>query len=187
VSFALPAGALSAAELVEFLADPHRYVAAYQGLIGLGAEASVAARTGLRHENPRVRMHCCRVLDHVMDAESIPALTGALRDPAEEVRVEALHALACDRCKDGGCRPAAGAVLPAALAVLRDDASAQVRARAAELVGAWAHTHPEAAAALRACASGDPSPAVRKKASWYAPGGTIYRQRAGRRSSVSRS
>jgi hypothetical protein len=62
--------------------------------------------------------------------------------------------------------------------VLRQDGSAQVRARAAELVGAWAHTHPEAAEALLASASGDPSPAVRKKAAWYAPGGTIYRRKA---------
>jgi hypothetical protein len=51
---------------------------------------------------------------------------------------------------------------------------------AVELVGAWAPTHPEAATALRASADGDPSPAVRKKAAWYAPGGTIYRQKAAR-------
>jgi HEAT repeat protein len=178
VPFSLPAEVRSAAQLVEYLADPHRSFLAYQQLIGLGPEASVAARAGLRHENPRVRMQCCRVLDHVMDQESIPALTAALRDPAEEVRVEALHALACDRCKAGSCRPAAGAALPAALTVLRQDGSAQVRARAAELVGAWAHTHPEAAEALLASASGDPSPAVRKKAAWYAPGGTIYRRKA---------
>jgi hypothetical protein len=49
---------------------------------------------------------------------------------------------------------------------------------AAELVGTWAHTHPEAAAALLASAHDDPSPAVRKKAGWYAPGGTIYRRRS---------
>lgn len=182
----MPAESPSAAQLVEYLGDPHRSFMAYQQLIGLGPEAGGPARTGLRHENPQVRMHCCRVLDHVMDAESILALTAALRDPAEEVRVQALHALACDRCKDGSCRPAAGTVLPAALEVLRWDASAQVRARAAELVGAWAHTHREAVAALRAAAGGDPSPAVRKKAAWYAPGGPVYRRRAARLPSVSR-
>jgi HEAT repeat protein len=180
VPFRLPAEAQSAAQLVEYLSDPHRYVLAYQQLIGLGAEASGAARDGLRHPDPRVRMHCCRVLDHVMDPDSIPALTTALRDPDEAVRVQALHALACDRCKDGSCRPAAGTVLPAALTVLRQDGSARVRTMAVELVGAWAHSHPEAAAALEAAASGDPSPAVRKKAGWYAPGGTVYRRTAGR-------
>ena len=52
-----------------------------------------------------------------------------------------------------------------------------VRTMAAELVGAWAPTHPEAAAALQASAEADPSPVVRKKAAWYAPGGTIYRRK----------
>jgi HEAT repeat protein len=174
VPFPLPTEAPSAAQLVEYLGDPHRYFLAHQQLIGLGPEASAPARAGLRHENPRVRMHCCRVLDHVMDSESIAALTTALRDPAEEVRVQALHALACDRCKAGSCRPSAGMVLPAALAVLRWDTSARVRVRTVELVGARAHTHREAAEALLASADGDPSPAVRKKADWYAPGGTIY-------------
>jgi hypothetical protein len=77
-------------------------------------------------------------------------------------------------------RRAGCVVLPGAIAVLRDDPSPRVRAGAAELVGAWARTHPDAAAALESAVAGDPSPAVRKKASWFAPGGTIYR-RAGRR------
>jgi HEAT repeat protein len=89
VPFRLPAEARSAEQLVEYLADPHRYFLAYQELIGLGPAASAPARAGLRHENPRVRMQCCRVLDHVMDPESIPALTAALRDQDEEVRVQA--------------------------------------------------------------------------------------------------
>jgi HEAT repeat protein len=176
VTFSLPATRLSASQLVEYLADPHRYVAAYQQLLGLGAQGCAAARDGLAHASPRVRAQCCRVLDHLMDPGSVPALLSALDDPAEEVRVQALHALACDRCKDGACRPAATAVLPSAVRLLRNDASAQVRARAAELAGAWVHTHPAAAAALVSAATGDPSPAVRKKASWYAPGGPIYRR-----------
>jgi hypothetical protein len=49
---------------------------------------------------------------------------------------------------------------------------------AIELAGAWAHSHPAAAAAVRRAAEDDPSPAVRKKASWYAPGGPIYRRTA---------
>ncbi len=177
MSFSLPAETQDAAQLVGYLADPHRRALAYQRLIALGPGAGDAARAGLRHGDPRVREQCCRVLDHVMDAESVPALIAAARDPEEGVRIQALHALACDRCKVGHCRPSAEAVLPVALTLLRDDGSAQVRSRAAELAGAWAHTHPEAAAALQAAASDDPSPAVRKKAAWYAPGGTIYRRK----------
>jgi hypothetical protein len=58
VPFSLPGRTRSAAQLVEYLADPHRYFRAYQQLSGRGAEASGPARAGLRHENPRVRMHC---------------------------------------------------------------------------------------------------------------------------------
>jgi HEAT repeat protein len=174
----LPAVQLEAGQLVQRLADPHRYFPAYQQLIALGAEACEPVRGGLKHPDPRVRMLCCQVLDHVMDQASIPALISALADPAQEVRCQALHALACDRCKDGSCRPAATAVLPPAIAILSGDPSAHVRSMAVEVVGAWVHTHPEAAAALESAVIGDPSPAVRKKASWYAPGGTVYRRTA---------
>ncbi len=71
-----------------------------------------------------------------MDPGSVIALTEALDDPVADVRVEAIHALACDRCKGGGsCRPDA-AILPTAMTLLRDDPSPAVRAMAAELVGA---------------------------------------------------
>ena len=38
-----------------------------------------------------------------------------LDDPVPAIRVEALHALACDRCKDDGCRPAPHDLLPKAI------------------------------------------------------------------------
>ncbi|WP_244260354.1 HEAT repeat domain-containing protein [Kitasatospora cineracea] len=60
------------------------------------------------------------------------------------------------------------------LVTMADDPDPRVRARAAELVGKFAHTHPGAATALRTCHAQDPSPAVRKKAGWYAPGGSIH-------------
>ena len=68
---------------------------------------------------PRVRMLCCKVLDHVMDSGSIPALVAALADPVDDVRMQAVHALACDRCKSGDVRPAASEVLPVAIGLLR--------------------------------------------------------------------
>lgn len=176
VTFWEPVAGLSASELVDQLADPHRYTGAYQQLIGLGADAAGPARDGLTHESPQVRMLCCKVLDHVMDHDSIPALVGALADPAADVRMQAVHALACDRCKSGDIRPSAADILPAAIGLLHADPHARVRAMAAELVGGWAHTSAAAAAALQTAAREDASPAVRKKASWYAPGGTIYRR-----------
>jgi hypothetical protein len=172
----MPADELGAAELVGLLADPHRYFPAYQRLLTLGAAAADAARNGLRHPDAQVRMRCCQVLDHGLDEAAITALLGALDDPAAEVRLQALHALACDRCKDGACRPDAATTLPRAIPVLAHDPHPLVRAMAAELVGAGVHSHPSSVAALQRAAREDPSPAVRKKASWYAPGGAVYQR-----------
>ena len=72
MAFQLPAARAGAAQLVEYLADPHRYAVAYNQLIQLGASARAAARQGLSHGSPRVRAQCCRILDHLMDAEASP-------------------------------------------------------------------------------------------------------------------
>jgi hypothetical protein len=166
---------VDAADLVELLGDPHRYFRAYQRLLRLGDQAARAARSGLDHQSAQVRQHCCKILDHLMDAADVPRLVAVLDDPAPEVRVAALHALACDRCKNGACRPDT-AVLPKAADLLASDPEPLVRAMAAELVGIWAHTDPTAVVALVSAAASDVSPAVRKKAAWYAPGGPIYRR-----------
>lgn len=39
------------------------------------------------------------VLDRVADAESLAALVPLLRDPKADVRLWAVHSLACDHCK----------------------------------------------------------------------------------------
>lgn len=167
---------LTAGELVGMLADPHRCFHAYQRLLRLGGSARQAALDGLTHDDAQVREYCCKVLDHLMDGACVPGHTRALDDASDRVRLAAAHALACERCKDGCCRPDAGSVLPRAIGLLRGDESAHVRAMAVELVGQWVHTHPAACSAIVAAAGSDPSPAVRKKASWYAPGGTVYRR-----------
>ncbi|MGN6792904.1 MAG: HEAT repeat domain-containing protein [Streptosporangiaceae bacterium] len=167
---------LSALELVDALADPHRCFQAYQMLRRLGQAARAAAMRGLQHPDEQVREYCCRVLDHLMDADSAAALTGALDDPSERVRLAAAHALACERCKEGTWRPAAASVLPRAISLLARDESAHVRAMAVELVGLWVHSHPAACLAIERAAAADPAASVRKKAAWYAPGGTVYRR-----------
>jgi HEAT repeat protein len=171
---------MPAADLVTLLGDPHRAFRAYTRLLALGPEATEAARGGLAHPDERVREQCCKVLDHLMDADSIPLLIGALADPCERVRIAAVHALACDHCKTDACRPTPEAVVPAAIDLLADDPSPLVRAYAAELVGHWVHGRAAARAANARAPAQDPSAAVRKKASWYAPGGTIYQRTAPR-------
>jgi hypothetical protein len=51
---------------------------------------------------------------------------------------------------------------------------------AAELAGKFVHTDSRAVTALETAHAQDPSPAVRKKAGWFTPGGTIYKRTVAR-------
>jgi HEAT repeat protein len=169
---------------VDCLGDPHRRVGAYRALVAAGPAALPAVRRGLRHDDPRVRRQCCRVLDQLVDQASFPDLVAMLGDPAPGVRIETLHALACDRCKSTAWRPSEQDVLPVALRMLREDPNKYVRAMACEVVGRWVHTSAVAEDALLAARDLDLQPSVRKKAGWYAPGGTIHRRTEPRRGRV---
>ncbi|MFD8722928.1 HEAT repeat domain-containing protein [Streptomyces sp. NPDC059629] len=160
--------------LVTCLGDPQRTVAAYRELLRRGETARSAIRAGLRDENPAVREGCCRLLDHLVDTESMGELVAMADDPDARVRIAAFHALACDRCKGDTCAPGPDQVLEPSLRHLASDPDPHVRAMAAELVGRFAHSDPRALAALKVSHANDPSPAVRKKAGWFTPGGTIY-------------
>jgi HEAT repeat protein len=164
--------------LVSCLGDSQRTVAAYHELLRRGQDALSAIRAGLSHTDPAVREGCCRLLDHLVDTESMSELIAMADDPDAAVRIAAFHALACDRCKDDACAPGPERLLGPALAHLHSDPDPQVRMRAAELVGKFAHTDARAVAALEASHADDPSPAVRKKAGWFTPGGTIYERTA---------
>ncbi|GHF41890.1 hypothetical protein GCM10018790_19500 [Kitasatospora xanthocidica] len=164
--------------LVSYLGDPQRTVGAYHELLRRAADSLDAIRAGLSDPDPAVREGCCRLLDHLVDTDSMDLLIAMADDPDARVRIAAFHALACDRCKDDACAPGADRVLDPALRHLADDPDPQVRMRAAELVGKFVHTVPGALAALVRCHERDPSPAVRKKAGWYVPGGPIHRRTA---------
>ncbi|MEU9125368.1 HEAT repeat domain-containing protein [Streptomyces sp. NPDC048506] len=166
--------------LVSCLSDPQRAVAAYHELLRRGEGAVGALRIGLHHKNPAVREGCCRLLDHLVDPDSMDDLIAMADDPDARVRISAFHALACDRCKGDTCAPGPDRVLQPALQHLASDPDPHVRSTAAELVGKFAHTDARAIAALRASHTQDPSPAVRKKAGWFTPGGTIYQRTAPR-------
>jgi len=162
--------------LVSCLGDPQRAVAAFHQLLRRGENAAGAIRAGLRHENPAVREGCCRLLDHLVDADSMGQLIAMADDPDARVRTAAFHALACDRCKGDTCAPGADQVLEPALRHLACDLDAHVRARAAELAGKFVHTDGRAVTALETSHAQDPSPVVRKKAGWFTPGGAIYQR-----------
>ena len=162
--------------LVSCLGDPQRAVAAYHELLRRGKDAVGAIRAGLQHENPAVREGCCRLLDHLVDTGSMSQLIAMADDPDARVRIAAFHALACDRCKGDTCAPGADEVLEPALQHLASDPDAHVRTRAAELVVKFVPTDGRAVTALQTAHTEDPGPAVRKKAGWFTPGGTIYQR-----------
>ena len=162
--------------LLSCLGDPQRVVAAYHELLRRGEDAAGAIRAGLHHENPAVREGCCRLLDHLVDTGSMDQLIAMADDPDAQVRIAVFHALACDRCKGDTCAPGAGQVLGPALRHLASDPDAHVRAMAAELAGKFVHADGRAVTALETSHAQDPSPVVRKKASWFTPGGTIYQR-----------
>jgi hypothetical protein len=90
---------------VGLLADQLRSKGAFWHLVLSGRAARSAATEGLADPNPDVRRQCARVLDHLADESSFANLAGMLSDPDHQVRIAALHALACDRCKESTCRP----------------------------------------------------------------------------------
>ncbi|WP_271500151.1 HEAT repeat domain-containing protein [Bradyrhizobium sp. CCBAU 11357] len=150
-------------KIIEELAFPYKAPAAYRALLDLGRRALPAVRLGLRHDNPDIRLHCCRFLDRYLSPDTLSDLMGMLSDGDERVRCSALHTLACDRCKEGTCRPEEAEVLPKAMKLLARDPDAHVRAMALEVVGQFVHTNALAAAAISAAKEGDENPTVRKK------------------------
>ena len=161
-------------ELIEDLAYKHRAKHAYWTLLAAGSAATPAVRRGLLHDDPEVRVRCCMVLDHHLDEAALPELMANLEHPEGRVRAWALHALACDRCKEGECRPREDETVPLALRMLREDRSRKVRTMAAQMLGMVAPRRPEVARALEDARDHDPHPVVRMVAGWVAPGGRNY-------------
>jgi len=90
---------------VALLADQARAQRAYWHLMSSGQAALPAIRVGLTSPMADGRRLCTKTLDQLIDEDSFPTLITMLDDGNPQVRVEALHALACDRCKDNTCRP----------------------------------------------------------------------------------
>ena len=159
---------------VEDLAVKHRAKHALRCLMAAGSRATSVLLEGLRHPEPDVRIGCCQVLDHYLDPAAIPELINNLQHENDMVRAWAMHALACDRCKEGACRPGEDEVLPIAARMLIEDKSRRVRQMAAGVLGPSVHRHPDVLRALEYARDHDSHPVVRKIAGWYTPGGPIY-------------
>jgi len=169
------------ATLLARLAIPHRAKSAFHALMDAGEAAMPLARQGLDHPNAAVRYYCAQYFDHFMSERDMADMAHLLDDPSAGVRSATLHTLSCDRCKGDMQLPYDGPILEKGIALMRTDPSAHVRAMAVGLVGRSVHAVPRAAEALLATQASDPSPAVRKKAGWYVPGGPIFRRTAPKR------
>jgi HEAT repeat protein len=159
---------------VDYLGVAHRAKHARWTLMLAGSDALPALKRGLSHANPRVREACCVVLDHHLEQDCIPGLMANLDHDDAGVRGWAIHALACDRCKEGSCRPAEADTLPVATKMMLEDRDATVRARAIALVGESVHRHPEVVEALQRALTSEPVAANRKIIRWWLPGGPRY-------------
>jgi HEAT repeat protein len=149
--------------LVEELAGRATRGAATRALMDAGPAATAALRAGLGHRHASVRVGCCFVLDHHLDEAAVPELLANVGHKNRKVRAWALHALACDRCKEGDCRPGAGDVVPLVVDRLTNDPSTRVRKMAAILAGQYLDD-PDVRAALEAGAANDPHSLVRHQA-----------------------
>jgi len=120
-------------DLVAALGRSETRFPAYQALVALGHDALLAIRQGLGHANWQVRKWCAMILDQTADAESLAALVPLLRDPKADVRLWAVHSLACDHCKDDVTCPVDA--VPHLIERIRHDESIRVRRMAAIMLG----------------------------------------------------
>ncbi len=90
---------------VELLAVSSRRQAARRHLMGIGPRAVPAIRRGTHHADPVVRRACVSLLDQLIEDDALPDLVDALDDDDADVVKRALHALACDACTKGACKP----------------------------------------------------------------------------------
>lgn len=159
---------------VAHLSDRHRFKAAFRALMVAGNAATPALKRGLHQADPNVVVGCCRLLDHYLDPDAIPDLMDNLDNADPGIRASALHALACDRCKEGVCRPGEDDVIPIAINMLANDEAVGVRQQAAGLLGPSVHRRSDVLAALEQALHADLSPIVRKIAGWWVPGGPRF-------------
>ena len=148
------------------LGSDRRRALAKGHLLRAGARAVPAIRRGLDHPKPIVRRACVNLLDHLVDEGSVADLVAALDDPDPDVKRRALHALACDQCKENACRPGEHLFVPRAISFLRPESAQEitVRAGAIDTLGKVAAHRDDATAALAYARDNDPDPGMRNMA-----------------------
>jgi HEAT repeat protein len=103
---------------------------------------------------------CANLLDKLADEAAFLDLVRALDDDDVGVLKRALHALACDQCKDNECRPGEDMFVPRALELLHH-VNPDIRASAIDTLGKVALRRPDVAAALAEAAEHDTDKGLR--------------------------
>jgi len=117
--------------LVASFAIPAARVDTLFRLQALGDAALPAVRDGLKDPDWHVRHWCAIDLDRGGTAEVLPDLIPLVCDPEPQVRLWALHSLACEHCKEGECQLD---VVPLLLDRLEHDPHVRVRKMAAAML-----------------------------------------------------
>jgi len=146
---------------VALLAVTSRRQQARRHLRTRGPGVVPALRRGLQHPDPMVRSSCAGLLDQLMDDASIPDLVAALDDPDIRVVRRALHALACDGCTQGECRPGDDLFVPKAIELLSDP-DPDVRAGAIDALQQVAKRDPSMRERMRELAERERHPGLRQ-------------------------
>lgn len=136
------------------LANSERRQRAKAYLREAGQPALPAVRRGMHHPKPIVRRLCASLLDHLADEDAFIDLVAALDDDDPQVLKRALHALACDQCKENECRPGEELFVPRALELLQHP-NADIRASAIDTLGKVVARRPDVAVALADVAEND--------------------------------
>ena len=128
-------GEAAAADLVRSFgaSDGRERFSTYEWLLALGPAALPAIRAGLQSSNWQVRRWSAICLDRLADAEALIDLIPLLTDPHPQVRLWAVHSIACDHCKSGATCPED--VVPRLIERALDDPSVKVRRMAVIMLG----------------------------------------------------
>lgn len=133
---------------------------AFQALVAAGEAGREAVRRGLTHPRPRVRVACADFYDHLGREEDVPVLCEMLDDPVPSVRRQAVHSLACQRCKPA---PLQADLAETLIGLALDDPTPRVR-REAVYGLSTRESDPRIVAALERIAATDPNARVVREA-----------------------
>ncbi len=148
---------------------------AFRALVAAGEAGREAVRRGLTHPRPRVRAACADFYDHLGREEDVPVLCELLDDPVPSVRRQAVHSLACQRCKPA---PLQTDLTETLIGLALDDPTPRVRREAVYGLGSRAPDPRIVAALERIVATDTNAKVVREARGALGRQSPAHRQRA---------